>query len=281
MRRPDLVGLNDAGLNGVTPEEAVAACLEGKAGSTILFVVDHASNHVPPGIELGIEPALLGTHIAIDIGSAALARRLSALLGAPACIAAMSRLVVDFNRDPMAAGVIPAASDGKPIPGNVGLGDPQRNQRLGWHDRYHRLVGEMAAQADLLVSVHSFTPCLESTPDEPRPWPVGILHNRDDRAARLALDAFRRQGIMAGDNQPYSGKVLNYSMDRHAEAEGIPYLGIEVRQNEIGHDAGVERWAGILAPIIRDVHEALAPARLDLTSIKQERAALMRRERDQ
>ena len=32
----------------------------------LLCVVDHASNHVPEGIELGIDPRLLEEHIAID-----------------------------------------------------------------------------------------------------------------------------------------------------------------------------------------------------------------------
>ena len=36
----------------------------------ILVVSDHASNHVPADIELGIDPALLDQHIAIDIGVA-------------------------------------------------------------------------------------------------------------------------------------------------------------------------------------------------------------------
>ena len=55
---------------------------------------------------------------------------------------------------------------------------------------------------------------------------------------------------MTGDNQPYSGKVLNATMNLHAEANGIPYLGIEVRQDLIGDDAGVAQWAARLAPAI-------------------------------
>ncbi len=48
---------------------------------------------------------------------------------------------------------------------------------------------------------------------------------------------------MVGDNEPYSGKLLNATMNRHAEAEGRPYLGIEIRQDQIGHAAGQAEWA--------------------------------------
>ena len=49
-----------------------------KAGG-VLLIGDHASNHVPSDIELGIDPALLGEHIAVDIGVAEVAALLVAL----------------------------------------------------------------------------------------------------------------------------------------------------------------------------------------------------------
>ena len=63
--------------------------------------------------------------------------------------------------------------------------------------------------------------------------------------------------MIVGDNLPYSGKVLNATMNRHGQANGIPYLGIEVRQDLIGDDVGVVRWADVLAPVIRAVADAL------------------------
>ena len=57
---------------------------------------------------------------------------------------------------------------------------------------------------------------------EERPWDVGLLYNQDDRAARIAIDLFAEMGLTVGDNEPYSGKQLNATMDRHAEANGIP-----------------------------------------------------------
>ena len=43
----------------------------------LLVVADHASNHVPAGIELGIDPKLMNDHIAIDIGVEGVADRLA------------------------------------------------------------------------------------------------------------------------------------------------------------------------------------------------------------
>jgi len=46
-------------------------------------------------------------------------------------------------------------------------------------------------------------------------------------------------------------------MNCHGEANGIPYLGIEVRQDLISDAAGVAAWAGRLAPIIAATAECL------------------------
>jgi len=57
-----------------------------------------------------------------------------------------------------------------------------------------------------------------------RPWHVGVLYNEDDRAARVAIPLLEAEGLMVGDQEPYSGRLLNATMNRHAEAEGRPYL---------------------------------------------------------
>lgn len=211
----------------------------------VLTVVDHASNRVPPGIDLGIDRALLDTHIALDIGAAALAHA----LGYPAFLANVSRLVIDFNREEDAPGLVPRASDGVVIPGNADC-DPRT--RIGcWHSYHDMLADRIAAvRPALIVSLHSFTPRLAARPHEQRPWQIGILYNQDDRAARIALPLLAAAGVVAGDQLPYSGKLLNATMNRHAEANGIPYLGIEMRQDLIADDVGVEHWAGVMRPVI-------------------------------
>ena len=47
----------------------------------------------------------------------------------------------------------------------------------------------------LIVSLHSFTPVLESRPDEARPWDVGVLYNRDYRLAPAAIASLSAQEI--------------------------------------------------------------------------------------
>jgi predicted N-formylglutamate amidohydrolase len=219
----------------------------------ILMVSDHASNRVPDDIELGIAPALLDQHIAVDIGVAAVAEAM-ARPGIAAFLCNVSRLVCDCNRDEHAPGTVPVASDGHAIPGNA-LDHAGREARLArFHRPYHAALAALLDDRPpaLIVSLHSFTPRLASS-DEARPWQVGVLYNEDDRAARIAIPLLAAEGIVVGDQQPYSGKVLNYTMNCHAEAEARPYLGIEIRQDEIGDAAGQARWAQRLARIANRV----------------------------
>ncbi|MEO6717987.1 MAG: N-formylglutamate amidohydrolase [Novosphingobium sp.] len=210
----------------------------------ILIVADHASNRVPGEIELGIDPALLQLHIAHDIGVREVAERMAQRPGTAAFLGNVSRLVCDFNREERAPAIIPIASDGHAVPGNS-LSHDQHEARL---ERFYRPYhAALAALLDdkppaLILSLHSFTPSLASS-DEQRPWQVGILYNGDDRAARLAIPMLEAESLIVGDQQPYSGKLLNATMNCHAEAEGRPYLGVEIRQDEIAEDAGQVAWA--------------------------------------
>ncbi len=220
----------------------------------ILVVSDHASNHVPADIELGIEPGLLDQHIAIDIGVAEVGALMAERPGIAAFQGGVSRLVCDFNREEHAPAVIPVASDGHAIPGNA-LDHAGHEARL---DRFFRPYhAALAAVLDdkppaLILSLHSFTPQL-ATSDQPRPWQVGVLYNQDDRAARIAIPLLAAEGLVVGDQEPYSGKLLNATMNRHAEAEGRPYLGIEIRQDQIADAAGQQFWASLLGRICNDV----------------------------
>ncbi len=232
-----------------------------EGSGNVLILCDHASNHVPADIDLGIDPALLDKHIAIDIGAAAVSRGLAALLDAPALLATVSRLVIDLNREVDALGLIPQASDGHAIPGNERVDRAERIARF--HAPYHRAIAAQvrAQQPALIVSVHSFTPALESGITPPRPWEAGILYNRDARAARIAVDWLTAQGIVTGDNEPYSGRLLNATMNRHAEASGTPYLGVEIRNDLISSAAGVSQWCEILRNLVTFVRNPLAQER--------------------
>lgn len=228
---------------------------DGLAG--MLLIGDHASNHVPPDIDLGIAKDLLDTHIALDIGVAELAYGLNRRIGIPVLLGAISRLVIDFNREEDAPHIIPTASDGHVLPGNA----ISHEQRLARIDRfwrpYHAEIARVIAEnrPRLLVSLHSFTPQLQTQPDEARPWEIGILYNEDDRAARTCIPALAAAGVIVGDQLPYSGKLLNATMNRHGEANGIAYLGIEMRQDLIGDPAGVAHWVDVLSPVVQSCAE--------------------------
>ena len=220
----------------------------------VLLVGDHASAHVPEDIDLGIEAALLRNHIAIDIGVAEVAALLVEAGAVDAAIlGGVSRLVVDCNRDEDAPGAIPIASDGHAIPGNA-LDHAAREARLARFFRpYHdHIAGAIAAHRPaMILSLHSFTPLLASDPDQARPWQVGVLYNADDRLAPPAIAALEGEGLIVGDQLPYSGKLLNATMNRHAEANAIPYVGIEMRQDLVGDAAGQALFAERLARMCR------------------------------
>lgn len=230
--------------------------LGGARAGGILLIADHASAFVPDDIDLGIDAALLANHIAIDIGVAEVAALLveSGAVDA-AILGGVSRLVVDCNREEAAPGVLPIASDGHAVPGNA-LDEAAREARLARFFRpYHdHIAATIAAHRPaMILSLHSFTPSLASHPDQARPWHVGVLYNDDDRLAAAAIAALEAEGMTVGDQQPYSGKLLNATMNRHAEGEGILYVGIEMRQDLVGDAAGQALFAERLARMCKKV----------------------------
>ena len=227
------------------------------AARDVLLICDHASNAVPEGIDLGIAPELLDLHIAVDIGAGALTRSLAAALDAPAILATVSRLVIDLHRETDHAALIPHRSDGHPIPGNETADRADRIARF--HAPYHHTLRNRirAQRPRFILSVHSFTPRLEHGGTD-RPWEAGVLYNRDSRAAHPAIEWLRAQGVVTGDNEPYSGRLLNATLNRHAEGHGIPSFAIEIRNDMIRDADGVARWTRTLADLTNSLRNSLA-----------------------
>lgn len=219
----------------------------------LLVVADHASNRVPNDITLGIDPALMDEHIAIDIGVGPIAEMMVERAGTAAFLGNVSRLVSDTNRLEADPAAIPEVSDGRPIPGNQAI---DREARLA---RFHRPYN--AALDHLLESVppmltlvlHSYTPRLATDPEAARPWHCGLLYDEDDRAARIAHPLLEADGLLVGDQMPYSGKIYNAVIRRHFESEGRPYLYLEVRQDLIAEANGQREWAERLARVCNQV----------------------------
>jgi predicted N-formylglutamate amidohydrolase len=231
---------------------------EPRRGS-ILIIGDHASNHVPADIDLGIEDNLLADHIAWDIGVAEVCEAMVNSGKFAGYLGNVSRLVVDLNRYAGEAGVIPATSDGISVLGNEISNDARQRRVQAYHQPYHDRLADILTNARpaLILSLHSFTPQLASRKDEQRPWEVGILYNEQEAPSKAAIGYLAAQGLMVGDQQPYSGKLLNATMNRHAEGNNIPYIGVEMRQDLVNDAPGRERFAQILANMCHFVSEKL------------------------
>jgi len=232
---------------------------EGQA--PLALVCDHASNAIPATLgQLGLSPTALSQHIAWDIGAAQVTRRLAARLDAPAVLGGYSRLVVDCNRAPGDPTSIVEISDGVIIPGNRDLSDAEADTRVNavfWP--YHHAITQALAhrwrhgqgRAPALVAIHSFTPVMNSFQ---RPWHLGVLWNRDPRLAEPLLARFRADSALCvGDNEPYSGRNVGFTMDTHGGAAGLPHVEIEIRQDLIGDEAGWAHWAEVIGVALEEV----------------------------
>lgn len=231
------------------------------AGSApVLFTCDHASCALPRSLgNLGVAAADLQRHIGWDPGAAAVARGLAARFDAPVVLSRYSRLVIDCNRRPGHETSIPAVSDGSVIPGNLGLTarDAARRAEALFHP-YHRAIEEIldgirrSGRTPAYLAIHSFTPKLNG--GAPRPWRVSVLWDRDPRIAAPLMEGLRRQGLVVGDNEPYSGRDhFDYSNDFHANASGLPNALVEVRSDLIDSVAGAARYTAILAGVLEDI----------------------------
>ncbi|MDX1696760.1 MAG: N-formylglutamate amidohydrolase [Thiohalobacterales bacterium] len=236
--------------------------LNAGGGAKLLLVGDHVSNRIPRSLDgLGLDDAVLGQHVASDIGTRKLITHLSQHLDAPAVLAGYSRLVVDLNRSLEDPTSIPEVSDGIPIPGNRGLTREERAMRVHCFYRPYRATidGMLHRFRDrgivpAFISIHSFTPQLEDR--KHRPWQIGLMWDKDPRIPLPMLARLREhpQDIVVGDNEPYSGKHLaDYTIDHHAEAAGLPHVSIETRQDLVDTEAGAEEWATILHEALSDI----------------------------
>ena len=244
-------------------EPAPYSILNPSSGKPLLFVCDHASRVFPRALgDLGLDPLARRCHLALDIGAGPLTAKLSESLGATAVLAGYSRLVVDCNRDLLDPGAFLEFGDGIVVPGNRNLRPEQKAARaeaIYWP--YHRaidaeikrLAGERRSPA--VIAIHSFTPVLDGVS---RSWEIGILWDADPRIADILIRKLSDLGFVVGDNEPYSGRApQDFTVDNHAEAAGLPHVGIEVRQDLIADEAGVAKLAGILHGIIAGLPTSL------------------------
>jgi predicted N-formylglutamate amidohydrolase len=232
-----------------------------------VIICDHASNHIPEDLNsLGLSEQSRGLHIAWDPGALAVSRQVAERLDAPLCWPDMSRLVIDCNRALDAADLILARSEGREVPGNRALTDIEKGRRIATvHKPYHDAIGDLLAaraakrQPTALVAIHSFTPVYLGSK---RPWEIGVVFGEDRRLAGEIVRALTADArLTVGINKPYSpNDGVYYTLYRHAAADQLPSVMIEIRNDEISAPAGQRAWADRLAGILESVKPELLEA---------------------
>jgi predicted N-formylglutamate amidohydrolase len=235
-----------------------------KGSSAFLLACDHAGREIPRKLaRLRLSDHELSTHVAWDLGIAELGRRLSGRLDAFLIMHNYSRLVIDANRAPGAPDSIPALSERTRIAANEDLSSIDARQRLEevfqpYHQRIRDELEARSASPTALVTLHSFTPVYM---DERRRWHAGVLYGRDPRLGRLVLERLRSDGaLIVGDNQPYAvSDTSDYTIIVHGEQRGIPHVELEIRQDLLASESGVQNWAERLAGVLEEALPDLFP----------------------
>ena len=237
-------------------EPAPFVILNADAILPVLLVCDHASNRFPRSLgTMGLDYLDRVSHVALDIGANAVAEALADNLGATAVLCQYSRLIVDCNRELVDDSAFLEFSDGVDIPGNHNLQSNEKERRASeiyWP--YHNSIKDQIVRLKkqgidpVVISIHSFTPVINGND---RKWEMGVLWDKDPVTAEIFLTRLVEAGYLVGDNKPYSGKdPEDFTIDFHAESTGLPHVGIEISQDLINHDDGIERVSETLKEII-------------------------------
>lgn len=236
-------------------EPSPVALVNAQGRSPFVLVCEHAGRALPAALgDLGLPAHELSRHIAWDIGAEAMAREMSARLDAPLALQHYSRLAYDCNRPPESPSAMPEVSETTLIPGNAGLSAAERKARAdGLYFPFHKAVSAVIdakiAQgvAPVLVTLHSFTPVFKGVG---RAVELGLLHDADDRLARLLLALAREDNpkLDVRINEPYGpGDGVTHTLNLHGNSRGIANVMIEVRNDLITEAKGQAAWAGQLA----------------------------------
>ena len=222
----------------------------------LLLVCDHASNRFPQSLgSMGLDYPDRVSHMTLDIGAGAIAEVLADKLGATAVLSQYSRLIVDCNRELSDNSVFLENSEGIDIPGNQNLSSSEKERRISeiywpYHNAIEAQICRLRDQGinPVIISIHSFTPFMNG---KDREWEMGVLWDKDQATAEFFLNKLTDAGFLVGDNEPYSGKAPeDFTIDYHAEPIGLAHVGIEIRQDLIDHDEGVERISDTLQEVI-------------------------------
>jgi predicted N-formylglutamate amidohydrolase len=230
-----------------------------EGGASSVLICEHASNHMPAEYrDLGLVGAERESHIARDIGAAAVTRALALAIDAPAFLGPYSRLLIDLNRPAGARSSIPERSEATDVRGNRNLTATERERRrqaifAPFHARIRDHLDRRASarRPTHIVAVHSFTPVFLGVS---RPWHAGVLYGAARSFGRSILDVMSADpSLMVGANVPYVvDRSEDYTAPTHGDDRGVPAILIEIRNDLIRAPRGISEWAQRLAMALRD-----------------------------
>ena len=80
------------------------------------------------------------------------------------------------------------------------------------------------------------------------------LTDADRRLADRLIAGLEAAGLRVGINEPYSpADRVYFTLERHGRSRGLPCAMIEIRNDEIGDEAGQRRWSETLARILAEI----------------------------
>ncbi len=226
----------------------------------LLLLCDHASNRLPAEYgTLGLEAGELSRHIAYDIGAEGVTRGLAARLGVPAILTTFSRLLIDPNRGEDDPTLVRQLYDGTVIPGNYPLPEEELKRRTeSYFKPYHRQISSHLQQFEnngivpSVIAIHTMT---DKWNCQQRPWHTSVLWDSDPRLAGGLLEELRKiPNVVVGDNEPYDGALGGDTMYTHCTMTGLPHGLIEIRQDLVKDQAGIDDWVKLLCPVIEKLN---------------------------
>ncbi len=234
----------------------------------VLILCEHASHDIPERYNgLGLAEADRTSHAAWDPGARAVSLALAKALDAPMVASRVSRLVYDCNRPPEAHSAMPVKSEVIEVPGNVGLTDEDRAERVqSVYVPFCTAVGDILSarkatgRDTVLVTMHSFTPVYFGTR---RAVEIGILHDRDNRLADAMLaEAQRLPHRKIARNDPYGPEDgVTHSLRLHGLQNGLANVMIEVRNDLLRMPEDEAQMAEELLTLLRPALAALKTER--------------------
>lgn len=225
----------------------------------ILLICEHAGNRIPRSLQnLGLDQAVLSSHVAWDPGAAEVSKAIARLLDAPLILQRFSRLVYDCNRPPDAASAMPERSEIFDIPGNLGLTEAARQRRTEaiyrpFREEIARHLDQKMKQgrAPAVVTIHSFTPVFHG---QRRSVELGLLHDADTALADAMLDMSEDWAdLKVRRNEPYGPKDgVTHTLQVDAITRGLSNVMIEIRNDLIKTPAEQTAMATRLADLVTE-----------------------------